>query len=214
MAIAKEIETSEFLRPWRWYAGALQQHNYATLMLVESFAKPGTEDAERAWESMDWIFEVPPSIPRSHKARWVMEGAVEAMREYLKTRKLRYPTLMDERLGLVPMSSHTATLRELAARPRTPAVLTQSSNRGTSCSGQSRVNSHGILDHHLWALANMTSLGPPLPQTSMKRNMKTNLQDRTMTPGAQAKATDGRTYKRARTIYKKQVRLLTFESVT
>ena len=149
MEIAKEIETSEFLRPWRWYAGALQQHNYATAMLVEFFANPGTEYAKRAWESMDWIFEVPSCIPYEHKARWVMEGAVGAMRSYLKTRKLRYPTLMDERLGIVSSSSHTATLRELAAKPRTTAVLAQSSSKGTSCSGQSRVNSHGILDDHL-----------------------------------------------------------------
>ena len=149
MEIAKEIETSEFLRPWRWYAGALQQHNYATLMLVESFAYPGTAHAKRAWESMDWIFEVPPCVPYNHKARWVMEGAVVAMRQYLKTRKLRCPTLMDERLGIVSSSSHTATLRRLAARPRTTAVLTQSSSKGTSCSGQYRVNPHGILDDHL-----------------------------------------------------------------
>ena len=142
---AKEIETSEFLRPWRWYAGALQQHNYATLMLVECFANPGREYAKSAWESMDWIYEVPPCIKYRHKARWVMEGAVEAMRVYLKTRKLRYPTLMDERLGIVSRSCHMATLREVAARPRTTAV----SSKGTSCSGQSQVNSHGILDDNL-----------------------------------------------------------------
>ena len=149
MEIAKEIETSESLRPWRWYAGALQQHNYATLMLVESFANPGTEHAKRAWESMGWIFEVPSCVPYSHKARWVMEGAVRAMKEYLKTRNLRYPTLMDERLGIVSSSSHTATLRKLAARSRTTAVLAQSSSKDTSCSGQYRVVSHSILDDHL-----------------------------------------------------------------
>ena len=152
MEIAKEIETSGFLRRWRWYAGALQQHNYATLMLVEAFAYPGTEHAIRAWESLDWIFQVPSCVPYNHKARWVMEGAVGAMREYLKARKLRCPTLMDERLGKVSSSSPTATLpksRELAARPRKTAVVAQSSSKGTSRSGQSRVNSHGILDDHL-----------------------------------------------------------------
>ena len=149
MKIAKEIETSEFLRPWRWYAGALQQHDYATLMLVQCFANPWATYAEPAWESMNWIFEVPPCIPYPHKARWVMEGAVEAMKEYLKTRKLRYPTLMDERLGTASRSFHTAALRKLAARPRTTAGLAQSLSKGTSCSGQFRVNSHGILNDHL-----------------------------------------------------------------
>ena len=149
MEIAKEIETSELLRRWRWYAGALQQHNYATLMLVEAFGYPGTEHAKRAWESMDWIFQVPSCVPYDHKARWVMEGAVGVMREYYKARKLRCPTLMDERLVKVSSSSPTAKLpkpRELAARPR---ELAQSSSKGTSHSGQSRVNSRGILEDHL-----------------------------------------------------------------
>ena len=214
MEIAKEIETSELLRRWRWYAGALQQHNYATLMLVEAFGYPGTEHAKRAWESMDWIFQVPSCVPYDHKARWVMEGAVGAMREYYKARKLRCPTLMDERLVKASSSSPTAILpkpRELAARPR---KLAQSSSKGTSHSGQSRVNSHGILEDHLQALAHMKSLGRALPQTSMTSNMKTSLQDATMIPGAQATAMDGITYERAKTVYIKPVRHPTSESMT
>ncbi len=110
MEIAKEIETSESLRPWRWYAGALQQHHYATLMLIEVFASPGTDYAKRAWQSLDWIFQVPSCVPHIHKGRWVLEGALGIMKGYLKARKLRYPTLMDERLGTVPSSAQTPTL--------------------------------------------------------------------------------------------------------
>ena len=98
MEIAREIETSEFLRPWRWYAGALQQHSYATLMLIEVFGSPGADYAKRAWESLDWIFQVPACVPHIHKGRWVLQGALGVMKEYLKARKLRCPTLMDERL--------------------------------------------------------------------------------------------------------------------
>ena len=104
MEIAREIETSDSLRPWRWYAGALQQHSYATLMLVEVFAFPGADYAKRAWESLDWIFQVPSGIPHIHKGRWVLQGALGVMREYLKARKLRCPTLMDERLEIVSSS--------------------------------------------------------------------------------------------------------------
>ena len=98
MEIAREIETSDSLRPWRWYAGALQQHSYATLMLIEVFASPGTDYAKRAWESLDWIFQVPSCVPHIHKGRWVLEGSVEVMKQYLKARKLRCPTHMDEML--------------------------------------------------------------------------------------------------------------------
>ena len=101
MEISREIETSDFLRPWRWYAGALQQHSYATLMLVEVFAFPGADYAKRAWESLDWIFQVPPCVPHIHKGRWALQGALGVMKEYLKARKLRCPTLMDERLERV-----------------------------------------------------------------------------------------------------------------
>ena len=98
MEIAREIETSHALRPWRWYAGAIQQHNYATLMLIEVFGSPGADYARRAWESLDWVFQVPSCIPQLHKGRWVLEGALNVIKQYLKARKLRYPTLMDERL--------------------------------------------------------------------------------------------------------------------
>ena len=152
MEIAREIETSEFLRPWRWYAGALQQHHYATLMLIEVAAFPDSHCVMRAWESMDWIFQVPSCIPHNHKARWVLEGASGVMKEYLKARKLRCPTIMDERLGIAPSSPVTPTspkLRSIAPGPIKKPTTVQSSGTGTSRSGQSRANFQGTLsDDH------------------------------------------------------------------
>ena len=107
MEVAKEIETSDFFRPWRWYAGALQQHSFATLMLIEVFGFPYTNYAKRAWESLDWIFQVPSCVPHIHKGRWVLQGAVAVMKCYLKARSLRCPTFMDERLGIAPSSLRT-----------------------------------------------------------------------------------------------------------
>ena len=123
MEIAKEIETSDSLRPWRWYAGALQQHSLATLMLIEVFGFPGTEYAKRAWESLDWIFQVPSCIPQNHKGRWVLEGAVGVMKEYFKVRKLRCPIFMDERLGIAPSSPR---------RPKWPQSPVTSNTRAYS----------------------------------------------------------------------------------
>ena len=120
MEVAKEIETSDDLRPWRWYAGALQQHSFATLILIEVFGFPSLDYAKRAWESLDWIFQVPSNVPLVHKGRWVLEGAVGVMREYLKARKLRYPTFMDERLEIVPSSFGTPILDEAPVTSETP----------------------------------------------------------------------------------------------
>lgn len=152
MEYAKEIETSEFLRRWRWYAGALQQHQYATLMLMEIFAFPKRDYETRAWESMDWIWQVPSCIPHHHKARWVVEGAYGVMKEYLKARKLRCPISMDERLGIVPSSlvmPKSPKLRSIDTRPMKKAATAQSRGTRSSRSGQSRANFQGTLfnDH-------------------------------------------------------------------
>lgn len=148
MEIAKEIETSEFLRRWGWYAGALQQHQYATLMLIEVTAYPREPYVRRAWESMDWIFEVPSCVPHNHKARWVLEGAYGVMKEYRKARKLRCPTYMDERLGIAPNSPvmpDSPTSRNVFTRPMKKAITAQSRGTGTSRAGQSRANFQGTL---------------------------------------------------------------------
>ena len=121
MEVAKEIETSDDLRPWRWYAGALQQHSFATLILIEVFGFPYLDYAKRAWELLDWIFQVPSSVPLVHKGRWVLEGAVGVMKEYLKARKLRCPTFMDERLEIIPSSRQTPILSEAPVTSETRA---------------------------------------------------------------------------------------------
>ena len=132
---------------------ALQQHMYAALMLIEVFAFPEADCVMRAWKSMDWIFQVPSCVPHNHKARWVMEGTVGVLREYLKTRKLRCPTTMDERLGIVPSSPLTPKspkVRKIAARPTKTATAAQSRGKRTPRSGQSQFNSQGSAsDNHL-----------------------------------------------------------------
>ena len=129
MKVAKEIETSDGLRPWRWYAGALQQHSFATLILIEVSVHPHLEYAKRAWESLDWIFQVPSWVPYIHKGRWVLEGAVGVMKEYLKARKMRCPTFMDERLEIVPSRVRTPTSSVTSdTRASGPDDLTTSQN--------------------------------------------------------------------------------------
>lgn len=121
MEISREIETSDYLRPWMWYAGALQQHSFATLVAIEVFGYPQLDYAKRAWKSLDWIFQVPSCVPHAHKGRWVLEGAVGVMKKYLKARKLRCPTLMDERLVVLPSIPRTPTLSHAPAEINTRA---------------------------------------------------------------------------------------------
>ena len=114
MEIAKEIETSDSLRGWSWYAGALQQHHYATFMVTYYYVNRAATSAIRAWQSLDWIFEVPPNIPHHLKAHWVLTGALEVMRKYAKARTLRCPILMDERLDTESSDPRTPELPKLA----------------------------------------------------------------------------------------------------
>ena len=209
MEIAKEIETSEFLRPWRWYAGALQQYHYATLMLVEVAAYPERDYVMRAWESLDWIFEVPSCVPFSHKARWVLEGAVEVCKEYRKARKLRCPTVMDERLGIAPSSPLSPTSpkrRKAGARTTKTATMAHSGRKDTSRSGQSHVNSRGTCSgYYCWTLADKVLLGGELSQLLVMSNMRASLQDMAMTSGAQAMTMDGVAHKSTEQSYTDRV---------
>ena len=201
MEIVKEIETSEFLRRWRWYASALQQHMYATLMLIEVFAFPGADYATRAWESMDWIFQVPPCVPQNHKARWVMEGAVGVLKEYLKARKLRCPTTMDERLGIAPDSPlrpKSPKLRKIAARPTKKAIRAQSRGKRTSRSGDPGTPANTVL------------LDCALSQSPVTSDVGASQQDMETTSGPPANFTGGLTHKNTDQVYTSRVCRLIF----
>lgn len=216
MEIAKELETSDNLRRWRWYAGALQQHSYATLMLIEVFAHPGMDYEVRAWESLDWVFQVPSCVPHTHKARWVLEGVVGIMKKYLKARKLRCPTLMDERLGIAP-SGPRIKPRKIAARPTLRATTAQSRGKrgkGNSPSGQSQVNSQGDISYnHLGTLAKQSQLDHALSQMSETNNKRASLPDMAMTSGAKAMLMDGVTYEGKERVYTGRVCRLMFRSL-
>lgn len=215
MEIVREIETSEFLQNWRWYAGALQQYHYATLMLIEVFAHPGMDHAMRAWELLSWIFEVPDCVPHTHKGRWVLEGTVGVMKEYLKARKLRCPTIMDE--VIAPSSPAMPTSqkpRKIAARPTRTAHPTQTRGKCTSRSSLSRGNSRGtISDNHLGTFGNANLLNRASPQTSMMSNMRASLQDIAMASGAREMHMNGVPYRHTEQASPGQVRLTPLRSL-
>lgn len=94
---AKELETSPDYAPWRWYAGALQQHHYALLMATEIILNPRRKEASRIWDGLDYVFE-PPPLPPIARARWILNQAWWKMEIYTAKRQLRAPINLEHNL--------------------------------------------------------------------------------------------------------------------
>lgn len=91
-----QLETSPELAPWRWYAGAIQQHHYALLMLLEMQVNPRRKDAKRIMRCLDYVFQPPPTLGPVHRVRHVVIEARDKMVEYIQKRKIRAPTTAKE----------------------------------------------------------------------------------------------------------------------
>ncbi|KAI4143111.1 MAG: hypothetical protein LQ341_003010 [Variospora aurantia] len=117
MERAIQIDTAPALSPWAWYSSAIQQYHSALLLLMEVFAFPNRREADRIWRCLDYVFEIPPHIPKDQKGRWVMTEVRDKMGIYIASRKVMAPSSMLERIG-----SHS------------PARTTASSTASTSSS--------------------------------------------------------------------------------
>ena len=94
---AIELETEPDYAPWRWYAGALQQHHYALLMVTEIILNPRRKEASRIWTGLDYVFE-PPPLPPIARARWILNQASWKMEIYTGKRQLRAPMDLEHNL--------------------------------------------------------------------------------------------------------------------
>ncbi|KAL8736774.1 MAG: hypothetical protein Q9166_000140 [cf. Caloplaca sp. 2 TL-2023] len=99
MERAIEIETLPALSPWVWYSSAIQQYHSALLLLMEIYAFPNRKEADRIWRCLDYVFEIPPHIPKDQKGRWVMTEIRDKMGVYIASRKVMAPSSMLERIG-------------------------------------------------------------------------------------------------------------------
>ncbi|KAL8723486.1 MAG: hypothetical protein Q9225_000219 [Loekoesia sp. 1 TL-2023] len=99
MERAIQIETAPALSPWAWYSSAIQQYHTALLLLMEIFANPQRKEADRIWRCLDYVFEIPPHIPKDQKGRWVMTEIRDKMGIYIASRKVMAPSSMLERIG-------------------------------------------------------------------------------------------------------------------
>ena len=93
------IETHPHLRQWQWHVGALHQHHYAFAMLMEFHLRPEQEGAERAWECLDWVFEVPAShkdLPGRIKSHQILTEILNGTMQFVASQRVRCPTeIMD-----------------------------------------------------------------------------------------------------------------------
>lgn len=52
---AVTLDTIPELKPWAWYGGALQQYHTAFLLLMEVYVYPNRKEADRIWQSLDYV---------------------------------------------------------------------------------------------------------------------------------------------------------------
>lgn len=95
LEVSMAMGTNPMFRPWQWYLGAIHQHHYALGMLMEIHVRPDQQEAERVWECLDWVFDVPPTyrlLARQDKSRLVLTEIRDQLIKYLATQRLRCST--------------------------------------------------------------------------------------------------------------------------
>ena len=95
LEISMAMGTNPMFRPWQWYLGAIHQHHYALGMLMEFHVRPEQQEAERVWECLDWVFDVPPMyrpLARQDKSRLILTEIRDQLIKYLATQRLRCST--------------------------------------------------------------------------------------------------------------------------
>ncbi|KAL9107027.1 MAG: hypothetical protein Q9187_008485 [Circinaria calcarea] len=117
------LETDPAIRPWAWYAGALNQYHTALLLLVEVYAFPMRKEADRIWKVVDYVFEMPPDLSRTQKARIILTELRDRIGAYNEARKVRAPKEMLQRLGQQPPRRAGDEGEDLPANPSRYEVI-------------------------------------------------------------------------------------------
>ncbi|KAL8763498.1 MAG: hypothetical protein Q9184_000710 [Pyrenodesmia sp. 2 TL-2023] len=129
-----QIDTLPMLSPWAWYSSAIQQYHSALLLLMEIFAHPNRKEADRIWRCLDYVFEIPPHIPKDQKGRWVMTEVRDKMGIFIASRKVMAPSSMLERIG-----SHSPRTTSTASTSSPPALGKVSQSTGDFAHGYTHI---------------------------------------------------------------------------
>ena len=100
-----KLETDPALQLWSWYHGAIQQYHTALLLMLEIFAFPYRKEADRIWACLDYIFEIPQSMTREQKGRWVMTQVRDRVAFLMANKRVKVPQAMMDKMGGTGQSS-------------------------------------------------------------------------------------------------------------
>lgn len=93
------LATDPFFAKYRWYIGAYQQNHVALILATEMFYRPHNPLADKIWNCLDWVFELPPDLSRESKGMYVLHEIMGKSAWYRSLRKVRAP---EKTAGAVP----------------------------------------------------------------------------------------------------------------
>lgn len=139
MDAVQDLETAQDLAPWRWLAGAIQQHHYALAMLLELLKNPFLSQATALLRGLDYVFEPPQHlglVPIA-RVRCVVIEMRNRMKVYVAQRKPRAlrdsygsgEPLDSERLETSASSSSTRFSITPQEAPQTPQAGQSTNDR-------------------------------------------------------------------------------------
>ena len=141
LEVSMAMGTNRMFKPWQWYLGAIHQHHYALGMLMEFHVRPEQQEAERVWNCLDWVFDVPPmyrSLAMQHKSRLVLTEIRDQLIKYLATQRLRCS---------MRVTNATIALNDFRLEQDSSSVDSVSYSESTmGNSSASPIASHGLLD--------------------------------------------------------------------
>lgn len=114
---ALDMDAHPKLKPWSWYRGAFFQYHSALLLLVYVYTFPDCLEATRIWKTLDYIFDLPASMPSRLKAEGVISELRDRMEVYQSMRKMRTTTNLRAVMGEWSWSKDENTRVNADAKP-------------------------------------------------------------------------------------------------
>lgn len=103
---AIDLETAQRFQTWRWYVPTYQQYHAALLLLRELHEHPKRPEADVAWPSLDYVFDLPANLDRKEKARYVIGELFRRLQVFRVRRRLKSSVAVDREMERLSLSPH------------------------------------------------------------------------------------------------------------
>lgn len=90
--LAIQLETNPNFREWAWYLGAYFQYQIALLLATEVYFRPMSQEADRIWACLDYVFSMDRRLPPEVKGPQLLAEVQGKTAVYMRMRKMRGPT--------------------------------------------------------------------------------------------------------------------------